>query len=166
MSGAKELKQLSRSFSHLLKRAVQFSVHRYMEEVGKTGLTHRQYTVLMAADVNDGQSQTDLVKMTGIDRSTLADLVARLMSQGYVQRRRSKDDARTNAIRLTPAGKKILRTAQNGAENADKQLLQLVPAPDRKQLLDSLVVLAAEMDAIDTAAPEKPQGKLRLKRRT
>jgi DNA-binding MarR family transcriptional regulator len=166
MSGAKELKHLSRSFSHLLKRAVQYSVHSYMEEVGKTGLTHRQYTVLSATDVNDGQSQTALVKLTGIDRSTLADLVARLMAQGYLQRRRSKDDARTNSVRLTPAGKKILRTAQNGAENVDKHLISLVPASERKALLDSLAVLAVEMEKVETAQPEKPPGKVRLKRRS
>jgi DNA-binding MarR family transcriptional regulator len=165
MSGTKELKQFSRSFSHLLKRAVQFSVHTYMEEVGKSGLTHRQYTVLTATDVNDGQSQTDLVKITGIDRSTLADLVARLMSQGYLQRRRSKEDARTNSIRLTPAGKKILRTAQGGAENVDKQLLSLVPSSERKSLIECLSVLATEMDRVDAAEPEKPPGKLRLRRR-
>jgi MarR family transcriptional regulator, temperature-dependent positive regulator of motility len=165
MSGNKELKQLSRSFSHLLKRAVQYSVHTYMVEVGKSGLTHRQYTVLMAADANDGESQTELVKMTGIDRSTLADLVARLMSQGYLQRRRSKEDARTNSVKLTPAGKKILRTAQSGAENVDKQLLSLMPSSERKTVLECLTVLSAEMDKVDTVEPEKPAGKVRLRRR-
>jgi MarR family transcriptional regulator, temperature-dependent positive regulator of motility len=165
MSGAKELKQLSRSFSHLLKRAVQYSVHAYMEDAGKSGLTHRQYTVLMAADANDGKSQTELVKVTGIDRSTLADLVARLMSQGYLQRRRSKEDARTNSVRLTPAGKKVLKSAQGGAEDIDKKLLALVPSSDRKAVLDALSVLAAEMDKIDNEQPEKANVKIKLRRR-
>ncbi len=106
MSGTKESKQFSRSLSHLLKRSVQYSVHLYMEGVGKSGLTHRQFIVLQAADANEGKSQTDLVKITGIDRSTLADLVARLMSQGYLQRRRTKEDGRTNAVRLTPPAKR------------------------------------------------------------
>ncbi len=165
MSGNKELKQFSRSVSHLLKRAVQYSVHAYMEEVGKSGLTHRQYTVLLAADANDGVSQTDLVKMTGIDRSTLADLVARLLAQGYLQRRRSKEDARTNSVKLTPAGKKILRTAQSGAETVDKQLLALIPSAERKSMIECLSILTAEMDKVEAVVPEKPAGKIRLKRR-
>ncbi len=99
-----------------------------MGEVGKSGLTHRQFTVLLAVDNNDGKSQTDLVKVTGIDRSTLADLVARLLAQGYLQRRRTKDDGRTNAIRITAVGKKMLKTAQPGADEVDRQLLSLVPA--------------------------------------
>ena len=93
--------------------------------MGKSGLTHRQFTVLLAVDSNDGKSQTDLVKVTGIDRSTLADLVARLLAQGYLQRRRTKDDGRTNAIRITAIGKKMLKTALPGADEVDRQLLPL-----------------------------------------
>ena len=107
MTGNKDVKQLSRSPYHLLKRAAQYAAHIYQEEVGKSGLTQRQYTVLLAVDQHEGISQTRLVKLTGIDRSTLADLVARLLAQGYLQRRRTKDDARTNSVRITAAGKRI-----------------------------------------------------------
>jgi DNA-binding MarR family transcriptional regulator len=161
MTGNKDVKQLSRSLSHLLKRAVQYSIHLYMSETGKSGLTHRQFTVLLAADAHEGRSQTELVGMTGIDRSTLADLVARLMAQGYLQRRRTKDDARTNAIRLTPIGKKMLKQAQSGAEEVDRQLLAVLPNADRKTVLDSLVSLAAEMDRVEEKEPEKPVRKIR-----
>ncbi len=166
MSGAKEQKPFARSFSHLLKRAVQYSVYRYNEEVGNSGLTHRQFTVLSAVDAFEGKSQTELVKVTGIDRSTLADLVGRLMSQGYVQRRRTKEDARTNSVRLTPAGKKALKAAQSGADGVDKFMLSLFSASERKSMLECLSLVAAEMDKVDDAeeAPKQPT-KVRLKRR-
>jgi DNA-binding MarR family transcriptional regulator len=166
MSGNKDAKTLARSFSHLLKRAVQYSVHRYNEEVGKSGLTHRQFTVLSAVDSNDGKSQTELVKITGIDRSTLADMVARLMAQGLVQRRRTKEDARTNSVKLTPQGKKMLKTAQTAAEDVDKELLSAFPVVDRKTLIDCLSEMANAMDKIDDVEDEqKVQPKVKLKRR-
>jgi DNA-binding MarR family transcriptional regulator len=166
MSGNKDAKTLARSFSHLLKRAVQFSVHRYNEEVGKSGLTHRQFTVLAAVDSNDGKSQTELVKITGIDRSTLADMVARLMAQGLVQRRRTKEDARTNSVRLTPQGKKMLKAAQTGAEDVDKQLLAMFNVADRKVLNDCLSEMANAMDMLDVVEEEpKANVKVKLKRR-
>jgi len=166
MSGSKDAKTFARSFSHLLKRAVQYSVHCYVEEAGKSGLTHRQFTVLSAVDNHEGKSQTELVRITGIDRSTLADLVARLMAQGYVQRRRTKEDARTNSIKLTPLGKKSLKMAQAGAEDVDKKLLQLFPVSERKNLIDNLSLLAAEMDKLDDEDGEKPAPtKVKLKRR-
>ena len=165
MTVNKDVKQFTRSPSHLLKRAAQFANHIYMSEVGKLGLTHRQFTVLFAVDNNDGKSQTELVKVTGIDRSTLADLVSRMLAQGYLQRRRTKDDGRTNAIRITTIGKKALKTAQPGAEEVDRLLLGLVANGDRRALLDSLALLAAEMDKIEDGEPEAAPRKARARKR-
>ncbi len=165
MSIQKEAKQFTRSFSHLLKRAVQYSVHLYMEEVGKSGLTHRQFTVLSAVDSFEGKSQTELVKITGIDRSTLADLVARLMAQGYLQRKRSKEDQRANTIRLTPIGKKMLKASQVGAEDIDRKLLSSFSATDRRMMMDCLTSLAGEMDKVDDSVPATTSLKVKLKRR-
>ena len=163
MSISKDAKVFSRSFTHLLKRAVQYSSHLYMEEVGKSGLTHRQFTVLSAADTFEGKSQSELVKITGIDRSALADLVARLMEQGHLQRKRSKDDARANTVRLTLVGKKALRLAQGGAEDIDRKLLGHFSAGDRRLVSECLAVLAAEMDKVDQVpngdASEKPNAR-------
>ena len=159
MSTPKEAKSFSRSFTHLLKRAVQYSSHLYMEEVGKSGLTHRQFTVLSAVDTLEGKSQTELVKLTGIDRSTLADLVARLMEQGHLQRKRSKDDARANAVRLTPVGKKSLRMAQGGADDIDRKLLAHFGTGDRRVVAECLTVLAAEMDKIDSSPESETREK-------
>lgn len=165
MTTTKDVKQFSRSPSHLLKRAAQYSNLIYMGEVGKSGLTHRQFTVLLAVDTNDGKSQTDLVKLTGIDRSTLADLVSRLLAQGYLQRKRTRDDGRTNSIRITTVGKKMLKMAQPGAEEVDKQLISLIPSPDRRSFIDNLAVLAAEMDRLEEKEPAKPVRKIKSRKR-
>ena len=58
MTGNKDVKQLSRSPYHLLKRAAQYAAYVYQGEVGKAGLTQRQFTVLIAVDQNEGVSQT------------------------------------------------------------------------------------------------------------
>ena len=56
MTGNKDVKQLSRSPYHLLKRAAQYAAHIYQGEVGKSGLTQRQFTVLLAVDQNGTSS--------------------------------------------------------------------------------------------------------------
>jgi DNA-binding MarR family transcriptional regulator len=147
----KELRQFARSPYHLLKRAAQYAADIYMEEVGRSGLTQRQFTVLYAVEQNDGISQTRLVKLTGIDRSTLADLVARLMAQGYLQRRRTRDDGRTNTVRITAAGRKALKLAQPGADEVDKAILAVVPSSCRRQFVESLVILASKLDEQEKA---------------
>ena len=153
---------LVRSPCHLLKRASQYAASIYMEQVGRTGLTQRQYAVLMAAEKNEGASQIELVRLTGIDRSTLADLIARLMAQGYLQARRGREDGRTNAVKLTAAGRRALRAAEPGAGEADKLLMSAIPAKHRKSFLEALASLASQMEA-EEPPPETPAPKARKK---
>jgi DNA-binding MarR family transcriptional regulator len=55
-------------------------------------ITPRQFLLLKHIAKREGLSQTDLVKCTGIDRSTMADIVRRLVKKRYVQRRRTTNE--------------------------------------------------------------------------
>ena len=105
---------LAESPSHLMHRVLQLSLDIYAEEAGPDGLTQRQFAVLEAVSVRSGLTQTDLVKATGIDRSTLADLVARMTAKGLLERERSTLDARAKAVRLSEAGQTALADAGAG----------------------------------------------------
>lgn len=67
----------------------------------ETELTPRQLAVLISVAGHPGLNQTQLVKLTGTDRSTLADLVKRLQRKGLLQRRRTREDARAYSVKLT-----------------------------------------------------------------
>jgi DNA-binding MarR family transcriptional regulator len=130
--------QLERSAMHLLHRAGQCAADVFASEARTGGLTPRQFAVLTVVADEEGLTQTDLVERTGIDRSTLADIVARLLSRGLIQRRRAKDDGRAYAIKLSPQGAKALREAQPGAAAADQKLLANLPSARRQEFLDTL----------------------------
>jgi len=85
-----------RSPSHLMHRALQRALDIYAEACGPDAPTQRQYAVLASVSAREGLTQADLVKATGIDRSTLADLVARMMAKGLLARERSSEDGRAN----------------------------------------------------------------------
>ena len=101
---AKNTNQLKRSAMHLLHRAGQCATDIFQAEARESGLTPRQFAVLMIVAEEEGLTQTDLVDRTGIDRSTLADIVARLLGRGLIHRRRAKEDASAYAIKLTSQG--------------------------------------------------------------
>jgi DNA-binding MarR family transcriptional regulator len=134
---------LERSPSHLLHRAVQLALDIYAEELGAGAITQRQYAVLSAAAEHDGATQTDLVRLTGIDRSTMAEMAARLIAKGLLERRRSAFDARANAVSLTPAGREVLEQARPKVAVADARLLKLISGGGRRQtfvgLLEDLI---------------------------
>jgi DNA-binding MarR family transcriptional regulator len=129
---------LNRSATHLLHRAGQRAADIFSEESRAGGLTPRQFAVLVAVADQEGLTQTELVEQTGIDRSTLADIVARLLSRSLIQRRRAKDDGRAYAIKLSAQGAKALRDAQPGAAAADMRLLANLPPAKRQDFLESL----------------------------
>jgi DNA-binding MarR family transcriptional regulator len=133
--------RLTRSAVHLLHRAGQCAEEAFMAQVGESNLTPRQYVILAVVALRQGLSQTDLVAQTGIDRSTLADIVRRMLKKGLIQRRRTKHDARAYAIKLTDEGARILREAEPTAKQVDDRILSVLPARQREQLIDQLELI-------------------------
>jgi DNA-binding MarR family transcriptional regulator len=129
---------LDRSPSHLLHRALQLALDIYAEETGSGALTQRQYAVLSAVMAKEGCTQSELVRATGIDRSTLAELVARLIGKDLLARERSTLDARANTVRLTDAGRAAVQDAQPKVAEADARILALVPGAKRDAFLKTL----------------------------
>jgi DNA-binding MarR family transcriptional regulator len=148
---------LADSPSHLMHRALQLALDVYAEELGTDGPTQRQFAVLEAVSQRAGLTQTDLVKATGIDRSTLADLVSRMTAKGLLDRERSTLDARAKAVRLSAAGEAALAAARPRVIAADKRIMGLLPKAKRDLFLELLSELAAAADA----APE--EAKLAIK---
>ena len=95
---------------------------------------------------NEGASQTELVKTTGIDRSTLADLVNRLETQGYVRRQRSSTDARVNFVFLTDHGRGTVLKAKPVAMLVDEALVNTLPDQLRHPFLQALEELSGKLD--------------------
>jgi DNA-binding MarR family transcriptional regulator len=150
---------LSQSVTHLLHRVLQLALDYHAEASGPAGLTQRQYTVLAAAGASDGVSQSDLVRATGIDRSTLADLVARMIAKGLLERERSATDARANTVRLSDAGKSALADGGKPAAHSDARLLDLLPPKKRESFVKTLTTLAAAADGAPVKAPKAPKAK-------
>jgi DNA-binding MarR family transcriptional regulator len=134
---------LATSPSHLLRRANQLATDFYDDEDEADGLTQRQLAVLHAVDQNDGMSQTELVKLTGIDRSTLADMIMRMQKRDLLLRKRTEEDGRANAVRITTTGRRALRASMPAMVKADAALLDALPARLRVDFIKCLTALAA-----------------------
>lgn len=123
---------------HLLHRAGQCAAEIFQVELGSDDLTPRQYAILLTVSQNEGLNQTQLVEMTGIDRSTLADVVRRMLKKGLLQRRRTRDDARAYAVKLTDEGARVLKTHDPMARKVDERILSSLPAQQRDRFLQDL----------------------------
>lgn len=126
------------SATHLIHRAEQCAADLFARITPKGMLTPRQFAILVAIEDNEGISQTGLVELTGIDRSTLADIMRRMIEKGLVQRRRTNTDARTYAVRLTRRGSSTLRKMRPYAEEVDRQIVHALPEEYRDTFLTVL----------------------------
>jgi DNA-binding MarR family transcriptional regulator len=149
---------LDNSPAHLLRRATQFANDIYSKEVGDDVLTARQFAVLLTVDAHEGLSQTDLVNMTGIDRSTLADMISRMIKKDLLRRKRTEADARANSVSITAAGRRALNSVLTRVKRAEDKVLSPLPASKRSDFLRSLTLIA-EASGPEAAPPAKPKRK-------
>ncbi|MFY9640437.1 MAG: MarR family transcriptional regulator [Rhodomicrobium sp.] len=146
-SGSGRSDAIDRSMIHLLHRASQRASEIFAIETRDFDLTARQYAVLTTIAQQEGLSQTDLVRLTGIDRSTLADVVQRLLRRGIIQRERTSQDGRTYAVTLSEEGRDLLDAIKPYARRADRTVLSCLGDEDGKmaaQILSRLLRKAGD----------------------
>ena len=146
--------RLSESPAHLLRRAQQFATEIFSDNGLSDGVTQRQCVVLAAIAEREGLSQSDLVTATGIDRSTLADMIARMQKKGHVTREAAEGDARAKSVRLTDDGRAALDAALPSLSSADEAIMECLPRNRRKAFVDLLLLLSAAADERGVSEPK------------
>ena len=155
---------LSESPSHLIRRCAQYFGDLYAHEAAASDLTKQQFTLLAALEHNDGASQTALVEITGIDRSTLAEMVRRMLDKGLLSRERTEEDQRANAVAISQNGRKALRIARTASERAEKAMMEPLPAGERARLVRMLSQIASAGEVYAANGHTAPRSKSRRKR--
>ena len=134
---------LDQSISHLLHRANQVAADRFTKAIGDSDLTPRQVAVLGIVAANEGVSQTGIVAASGIDRSTMADIVRRLVKRRLLARQRSKQDTRAYNVTLTVEGRRVLTATAPILDRVEAEILEVLPVKRRAKLLAALGALTA-----------------------
>ena len=128
----------AKSLIALLHRANQIANEQFESSIPESGVTARQVQVLSALSQNEGCSQTDLCEMTGIDRSTMAEIVSRLHKRRLIERRRSKEDARAYVLKLSDNGRTLAALGEKSIGTVEETLMSGLSAKARQDLLNIL----------------------------
>jgi MarR family transcriptional regulator, temperature-dependent positive regulator of motility len=138
--------QLERSPLHLLHRVHQRATELFQEKMAGIDITARQYVVLVTVAQDDGASQQDIIDNTGIDRSTVSQIMQTMIRKGLLKRKRTKEDARAYAITVTEQGRDILRSSEAIVEGVNEALVAALPATRAKTFIDNLRSIIAERE--------------------
>ena len=79
-----------------------------------------------------------------------------MMKKGLLSRKRTKEDARANAVSITAAGKKMLSSASPKVTKSDSAVLKVLPKTQQAAFLKALKAYAEALDTMD-AAPAAPK---------
>jgi DNA-binding MarR family transcriptional regulator len=122
---------------HLLRRALQAMNMLWDHEVSHV-ITSPQFAALNALYGEAAIDQRTLGERISLDRSTMAEVVARLSGRGLITTARDSNDGRRKTIRLTPKG---VATLQHLIPRTHVMTRRLVGALDAKEQAELLRLL-------------------------
>ena len=126
-----------------------------------SGLTAPQLAVLTAVGSHGEISTTRIAGEVDLSSATVVTILDNLERRSLVARRRSSEDRRIVYTRLTETGAAVLAQAQGPFSESFAEGFSRLPAARRRQMIDSLALLAELMNgaepAIDRSAP-RPEG--------
>lgn len=120
-----------------------------------------QYLVLSELSERDNRRLSDLSDATGIDRTTISDVLKRLENSGAVTVGKDPEDARAKLVSLTTEGRRLAKKLDRKAERIGLKVLPNENAVRQVvEALSEIIVKAEEQAAKEAKAAEKAAEKV------
>jgi MarR family transcriptional regulator, lower aerobic nicotinate degradation pathway regulator len=126
--------RLEHQVGYWLRRAYQRHMAIFAGIMSDLDLTSMQFAALVKLHELKAVSQTELGRLTGMDRATISGVVARLKRRNLVLYKPDPLDKRSRIIALTPAGETLLHEAMQRIGRVTEQTLEPIGAVDRDSL--------------------------------
>ena len=126
--------RLEHQVGYWLRRAYQRHMAIFAGIMSDLDLTSMQFAALVKLHELKAVSQTELGRLTGMDRATISGVVARLKRRNLVLYKPDPLDKRSRIIALTPAGDALLTEAMQRIGRVTEQTLEPIAPADRESL--------------------------------
>jgi DNA-binding MarR family transcriptional regulator len=132
-----ELGALAEHLGYFLRRAQVWIFQDFIRTLACIDIRPAQYSVLTVIGANPGLSQAGVADLLGIERARLARLLHRLEKRGLTQRLASPVDRRSHSLKLSAAGRGVLKRAEALAAIHEERLQQRLGPVHHKALLEA-----------------------------
>lgn len=123
---------------HLIRRFQQIAVALFMSETKDFDVTPVQYAALLAISLHPGIDQTALVNIIAFDRSTIGDVIGRLVAKRLIRRSKGTHDGRTKVLQVTAAGQRLLNEIKPRVRAAQRLILAPLERSERTEFVRML----------------------------
>ncbi len=122
----------------LIRRLHQIHVAMFLDECSDSYITPVQFSTLSALVAKSKLDQGSLGALVGIDRTNIADVVARLEKRGWVRRVVNPLDRRMKLVSITTKGKKFVQNHMEGMMRAQERFIDPLSIRERELLMKLL----------------------------
>ena len=138
VAGDEDIGEIRNIVGFHLRLAYGAVYRHFTETFTHLDLTQKQVSVLWLVDDHPGIAQTGLAQRMRMDRATTMAIVNRLQSKSYLVRRKSKTDARKQALSLTVTGRKALLRAKGAIRQHEQWLKSRFTRKEVTRLIELL----------------------------
>ena len=124
----REAMKLKHQLCFPLYAAARSVVNLYTPLLKPLGLTYTQYITFLVLWEQDGITVGELCSRLMLDNGTISPLLKKMQQEGYIEKRRSKEDDRMVLITLTEKG----RALQDKAKDIPLQVAGCMDLPPEK----------------------------------
>jgi MarR family transcriptional regulator, transcriptional regulator for hemolysin len=149
-------KPFAGNLSWLLAQASHVMITEMTRAFEDMGVAPRGHCVLSAADTGEF-TQKELAEMVGLDKTTMVVTVDELERAGLAERVPSTTDRRARIIRVTPAGKRVVRKGEVIVQEIQDDVLAALPAREAKSFMGALERLVEDRLATPAACSRAPR---------
>lgn len=129
---------LESSFGFLFRRLNSLANALFAASSGQTEITPMQMGVLLAVQQNGLISLRELTRKMKVDRSTLQEVVKRMVDKGLLSRRSPANDKRAHEVWLAADGIELVRKHMDAIEKMQERLLEGLPVDEQQITLKCL----------------------------
>lgn len=130
---------------YVLRRASAAALAELNQLLEPLKLRHADVAFLLLIEATPGISQSEAGRILEIQRANMVPFVSRLERRGLLER--TKVDGRSQALRLTAAGRAMLAKARRIIGSFETSLMNRVPEKMRPMVLPILMALWKGPDA-------------------
>ncbi|MBO0664357.1 MarR family transcriptional regulator [Jiella sp. MQZ9-1] len=120
-----------------------------LHDLGTAEIYPGQDSVLVVIGKNDGITLRDLAEKLAVRPPTVTKTIARLTTQGLVEKRVSETDLRQSRAFLTVEGAAIVERVQNAQKSLERRALAGFTERERKAFRRYLIRLQTNLAALD-----------------
>jgi DNA-binding MarR family transcriptional regulator len=130
----------------LISRIARELSKRVDKDLRAVGITASQLPVLVALKGGRKLTQKELTEVSGVEQSSMAQLLARMERDGFIRREPSQNDRRSSVISLTDLALERLDPGRHILRRIDDDVCAIFSEDDRKILTELLGRLRSKLE--------------------